>query len=488
MNSHINSIYLCSDKDIELIYFYLKQWRKNLFIKEKLDVDKAKHTIYRAYQIVGVANPLVVFSKGMNDAINLINRNFSSGVSNSVVRCDDYQQLTMHLFYQIIGKSREQYHTLSLQSKGAVEILIKESELFEYICYGIYDNLYDITDYILTKVIDIESSHVNNCYLQYCIEQLKLRHDAEAWDILKTLNQECPYIIPLSKLCIVIEKPVEIYLNNELLPHAQNKPAMRFGDGSKVYYHHGTPFPDKYGDTPINAWQSEWILSEETDEYRSILIHTIGYKRFHRDYPNYDFWQDRDRLLSESINIIIDWQLYHYNQLYLKHPQTDDLKINADDAIKIIDSLPFKLPTELWSLYQYYNGGYQLTPGLYFYPLKQAIQALSHLTWIKSNTGYPFPLFRGNRDEIYYVLADDPEPTYSHVYCQFSDEEPVIYAECITSLIITIAQCYQEGAYYVAINEETGERSIEQDLDKIEPIFEKFNPDQIDTWRKIWKG
>ena len=51
-----------------------------------------------------------------------------------------------------------------------------------------------------------------------------------------------------------------------------------------------------------------------------------------------------------------------------------------------------------------------------------------------------------------------------------------------------IAQCYQEGAYYIAIDEETGERSIQQDLDKIEPIFEKFNPDQIDNWRKIWKS
>jgi hypothetical protein len=76
----------------------------------------------------------------------------------------------------------------------------------------------------------------------------------------------------------------------------------------------------------------------------------------------------------------------------------------------------------------------------------------------------------------------------SHVYCQFPNEETVIYAECVTSLIVTLAQCYQEGAYYIATNEETGERSIEQNLDAIEPIFEKFNPDQIDNWRKIWKS
>jgi hypothetical protein len=102
--------------------------------------------------------------------------------------------------------------------------------------------------------------------------------------------------------------------------------------------------------------------------------------------------------------------------------------------------------------------------------------------------GNILPLFHGDRQEIYYVLCDNEERMISHVYCQFPGEEPVIYAECVTSLIVTIAQCYQEGAYYIAIDEETGERTIEQDLDKIEPIFEKFNPDRIDTWRKIWKG
>jgi hypothetical protein len=36
-------------------------------------------------------------------------------------------------------------------------------------------------------------------------------------------------------------------------------------------------------------------------------------------------------------------------------------------------------------------------------------------------------------------------------------------------------------------DEPSGAKEIKQDLDKIEPIFEKFNPEQIDNWRKIWK-
>jgi hypothetical protein len=491
-NSDINQIYLLSNKDVNLAYIIVKQWRKYLFERTTTDRAKTIDVINHIYETLKLKKLPVFFLEGVSNALGFVEQNFPpSEYCSDIIHCNNYKPLISDLFYLVLEGINEEYNSQSPHSEAMSEILVREQDVFSWVYYGIFAQLYQ--DYYLSKMIDIAANHVNNCYLQYCIEELNLNYNQESWNILKNLAQECPYLIPLSKACIVIERPIEIHLDNEGLPHAYNQPAMIFGDGSKVYYHHGIPFAAKYGEVLIDDWKPEWILSEEERMDRMILIHTIGYKRFHNEYPHVDFWRQYDRTFYESasqfsIDIITSWQLYHYNQLYLKHPQTDDLKINAEDARNIIDSLPFKLPTELWSLYQYYNGGYQLTPGLPFYPLKQAIQALSNLNWIKSDTGYPFPLFKGNRDEIYYVLADDPEPTYSHVYCILPGEEPIIYAECVTSLIVTIAQCYQEGAYYIAIDEETGERSIEQDLDKIEPIFEKFNPDQIDTWRKIWKS
>jgi hypothetical protein len=492
--SDINRIYLLSDKDIQSACILLKQRRNILFNLVKTDRIKFTNVISRTYNILGLPDTSIIFQKGIDTALKFIKREFPPSKNYpDIVHCNNYQPLILDLFYLVLGGSDKEYLTQPPPTEAMAEILGREGYIFQLIYKGVLEPLYQESDCYLPRIIDYELLFINACYLEYCIEELGLNHNSEAWNIFKALTQEWLCLIPLSKACIVIERPIKIHLDNEGLPHAYNQPAMIFGDGSKVYYHHGIPLSDKYGEVPINNWKPEWILSEDERKDRMILIHTIGYKLFHDEYPNIDFWQEYDRTFYKSasqfsIDIITSWQLYHLNQLYLKYPQTDALRINADDAIKIIDSLPFKLPTELWSLYQYYNGGYQFTPGLHFYPLKQAIQALSNLNWIKSDTGYPFPLFKGNRDEIYYVLADDPEPTYSHVYCIFPDKEPVIYAECITSLIVTIAQCYQEGAYYIAIDEETGDRTIEQDLDKIEPIFEKFNPDQIDNWRKIWKG
>jgi hypothetical protein len=481
-NRLIHEIHLLDSEYVESIFDHIKDWRTILYTTLSGNKTLISNRIKEVYELFSLPVPPIIFAKGFKEAIDAI-----GSCQNPAISCIDYHQLRMELSYLSLNiKTRDLIYS---HHKADSDILGAEGLIFENICHGLYDSLYDLFDIYTHKLIDIDSHHVNNCYLQYCIEQTNLTScNIQVWKILKSLNQECPFLFALSKICVVIERPIEIHLDNEQLPHAQNQPAMIFGDGYQIYYYHGISIPERYEEISLDSWQPQWIL-DETDEYnRSVLIYNIGYKRFNNEFPKYDFWQDRNLLLSDSIDIIINWQLYHYSQLYLKQQQTDELKINPDNAIKIIDILPFKLPTELLSLYHYYNGGYQLTPRLYFYPLKQAIQALSNLTWIKSDTGYPFPLFKGTRDEIYYVLADDPEPTYSHVYCQFPGKEPIVYAECVTSLIVTIAQCYQEGAYYIATNEETGERSIEQDLNKIEPIFEKFNPDQIDTWRKIWKS
>ena len=494
-NVDINRIYLLADKDIQSAYTAINQWRNALLDPTKTDRIKAVSIINQAYHFLGLANTPIYFLKGMNTALKFIEREFPPSQDYPyVVHCNNYQPLILSLLELVLGEnSKQYYHNQSPHSDAIGEIFGRESYVFQSIYQGVFETIYRTTDCYLYRILDHELLFVNNFYLDYCIEKLGLEHNAEVWNVFKNLTKQWLCLIPLSKACIVIERPIEVHLDNERLPHAYNQPALIFGDGSKVYYYHGIPFSAKYGEVPTNDWQPEWILSEETSEDRMILIHAIGHKRFRDKYPEIDFWNEYDRIFyysysKFSIDTIINWQLYHHHQLYLKQPQIDDLKIKAEDARKIIDSLPFKLPTELWNLYQHYNGGYQLTPGLYFYPVKQAIQALAQLTWIRSDTGYPFPLFKGNKGEIYYVIADDPQPTYSHVYRIFPGEEPVIYAECVTSLIVTIAQCYQEGAYYIAIDEETGERSIRQDLDKIEPIFEKFNPDQIDTWRKIWKG
>ena len=360
-NFKIDQIYRLEDREIELAYDAIKRWRKIVLERTTTDRLKATDIIERTYKMLGLPETSIVFVTGMNTAIELIKREYSEFDNCVDVLSDygDYQRLREPLQNNLVlGKNQEEYfNNLSPQAEAISEIIGRNGEVFQLIYYGISKDFDLLTEYYLNKYIDTETYYLDSSYLQYFIEELKIEHNPVAWDILNELTQECPYLIPLSKFCIVIEQPIEIHLDNEQLPHAQNKPAMIFGDGTKLYYHHGIPYASTYEDILITSWQSEWILSEEHVYDRRILIYEIGYKRFRSEYPDCNFWQDRISLLGDSIDIIINWQLYHYNQLYLKHLLIDKLTINYDDVNKITDRLPFKLPMELYELYYYYNGG-----------------------------------------------------------------------------------------------------------------------------------
>ena len=65
--------------------------------------------------------------------------------------------------------------------------------------------------------------------------------------------------------------------------------------------------------------------------------------------------------------------------------------------------------------------------------------------------------------------------------------EPQICASSLTSLLLTILECYQTGAYDIGMDEDTGITYIKQDTSKLEKIFRKFNPDYLDVWQEIWE-
>lgn len=279
--------------------------------------------------------------------------------------------------------------------------------------------------------------------------------------------------------------------------HAEGKAAIKFSDGYELYCNHGHLIPETYGKFEPILWQAESIIMERNSEYLEewerkelldILIRNIGYKRFCQESPQLkdEFWKYREQQVTSvypSLDIITSWQLFNLcEDFYHEGDSIDTQSRDSSDAIRQSseNNLPFKLPNELIDLHQTYRGEYQLAPGLYFYSLIKA----SFIQEDNSRDSMArFPLFKGERNELYYVRCDHIQMPTAQVYCIFPGGEPMVYAECVTSLIMTIAECYREGAYYTEDS-----REIQSDLDKIELIFEKFNPEQIENWRKVWRS
>ena len=495
---HVDHIYPLTQEEMTAAITLLKQWRSSIFSQTATDKIKVIELINQAYNYLGWSEASVIFADGVGHTTKIIEVEFPnrSGYYVFPINFDNYQQVLRRTQELALGKKADdgseeyiqEYLDLSEKYPGIDDILWRESDLVTCSYDWIYHPLDHMIAEKLHQVMDLDLLFINNSHLQYFIERLNLSHNPEAWNILANLTQECPYIIPLTRICIVINRPKEVHLDREQLPHAHDRAAMKFRDRTKVYFHHGIPIPAKYGKIPRHCWKPKWLLFERHPDYRNILTLVIGYKKFRKALPHvsYDFWQDRYELIDKSIDVIICWQLYHLEGLYLKDYQTERLCLNDEEVKELTKYLPIQLPIELYCLYQYYNGGYQLCPSLKFYPLERAIYDLSNLRWLRSpESGYPFPLFKGDRQEIYFITVSNRKTDSARVYCQFPGMEAILYSECITSLIVTIAQCYQEDAYEVTIDPVSGRQDISVNLSTIELIFDKFNPDTIHSWRTI---
>jgi hypothetical protein len=226
--------------------------------------------------------------------------------------------------------------------------------------------------------------------------------------------------------------------------------------------------------------------------------------------------------IVESLERIVKCQkAYYQNQACLP------LGLTNEQKRILMDGFPFEITKELSDAFDYQVESINFEPHITtFLSLEQSIEqslfsfnneipnqvfnalGISNLRYFrgcfksivyqKAINTYPYdsflmPIATGSCRDIYYTKCGKKIVEKSPIWVSFPGENPLEYAGSLTSLMVTIAECYEEGAYYPKFNlydEEfrTGEWVIEDNLEKVESIFEKYNPDQIDNWRKIWKG
>ncbi len=108
--------------------------------------------------------------------------------------------------------------------------------------------------------------------------------------------------MPLENTCLVCDRPVKLYQDEQNRFHAEGESAIRFVDGYRIYADHGVRWPEKYGLLHPNRWQAEWLLSEENAELRRVLIQGIGYSRICQELQaeELDSWQEYSLLRIDN--------------------------------------------------------------------------------------------------------------------------------------------------------------------------------------------
>ena len=132
--------------------------------------------------------------------------------------------------------------------------------------------------------------------------------DQKAQELLRCKQQlfeNCGWILPFEKVCVICDRPLHLCFDAENRLHAEGESAIAFADGYSLYFHHGVKLPEKYGKVHSDLWQAEWLLSESNAELRRVLIETIGYDRICQQLQavELDCWQEYTLLKIDNADV-----------------------------------------------------------------------------------------------------------------------------------------------------------------------------------------
>jgi hypothetical protein len=237
----------------------------------------------------------------------------------------------------------------------------------------------------------------------------------------------------------------------------------------------------------------------------------------------------QDRTIVESLEIIVDW--WRSTSLSTKTDYTEYFKsesslesgsgLTSIQLDEITKHFPFKITREMRQFYQYWNAELEVACLVFFLPIEKALETYLDLymyervsreffmsldvkqlsrkiTTHNQNfqeiiNKYPhdtclFPIFRGYCKEFYYIGCRIEEVAESPVWVQYPGDDPIVYSDSLSTLLSTFAECYQNGAFYFDTDSYAVGGEPEENLEKFEVTFEKYNHTNIDTWRKLHKS
>jgi len=143
---------------------------------------------------------------------------------------------------------------------------------------------------------------------EFLISKLGITLDQKAQELIRCKQQlfeECGWIFPFEKICLVCDRPLHLRFDSANELHAEGEPAIAFADGYSLYFYHGVQLPEQYGKVHPDLWQAEWLLSESNAEIRRLLIERIGYDRICQQLQavELDGWQEYTLLKIDNADV-----------------------------------------------------------------------------------------------------------------------------------------------------------------------------------------
>ena len=244
---------------------YIEKWRSITLSTQRINQIKAEAIINRTYKLLKLENPTILF--------------FSSPIKATSWFIDNSDRYYLENYYCLKQQLRKMLYRecdrdLYSYRLELDDIAYEEQCLFADACDIIYDPIYqayDNTGNWWYKVTYGELLYNNCCVEDFLISELKINCNLSIWKLWQSLVKECLYIFAFADVCLIIDRPYKIHLDNNYKIHQDGYPAIVYEDGYQIYAYRGIRIPEKYGKIPTKQWQPQWILSEKDEEVRPAL-------------------------------------------------------------------------------------------------------------------------------------------------------------------------------------------------------------------------
>ncbi|MDY6897635.1 MAG: hypothetical protein SWZ49_06080, partial [Cyanobacteriota bacterium] len=285
-----------------LIPVYREKWRKIALSTEKVDKEKATEAIKTAYQWLNREEPLIEFFDSPYIVFKEINE-IGADSSYFCILSNLQHPLVNYPYkiYRFANAIKKRTELEQIIAKLSLEINFNlYTQVFEDVQKEVAS--YDVGDDESQDAIRNNSLIAECCFYDFCISVLKLPHNRKKWEIFKNIIEHCGWMFDLDSYCLISNRPTSLSFDEQNNLHNDGKPAIEYADEFKVYAHHGTWIPEKYGSVPSSQWKSRWLLSEENAELRRILIQVIGYDRICKELGaiELDSWNEYTLLKIEN--------------------------------------------------------------------------------------------------------------------------------------------------------------------------------------------
>jgi hypothetical protein len=209
----------------ELIPLYRNKWQHLVLSTERIDRQKVVETMRSAYHLMNEEEPKFIICDSPYQALNYVSTDLihlGRRIEKKIrrpLREQIESQLTLELIEDLHSRLRPNRIMLQGQMESCVEHQLDCRKFISASHFLDISILYDIAISILDCICDRKKG-----------------------GIIRSILENCSWVLPYSKICIICDRPTKIYFRSfedgEYI-HADREAAIQFADGFNVCVYHG---------------------------------------------------------------------------------------------------------------------------------------------------------------------------------------------------------------------------------------------------------